>query len=452
MKKVNLLLLGALSFVALASCTNNSTENVSSNEESSKEEANPLEVALKAAKAEKIAIKGNVTHSYHYDNVALSTKDVTRESTFTTSFTNDAWNLANLDSGKGKVTTYVTYFKDENGFLSEEYLEADNTIGLAPVLTNGAKELFSAKYENPFNFISLDDFTLEGETYVLSGEKANLFVARVFNEAFTGGKITFTIADGTFSSIAGTDFASSDYLYAKEDAYGREKGLAFDAKLLYASSIHHINVESEKNNTALETALDATEALNFRIQNGTSASYMGFDAYFDGTNILATFNVGATSPSDDDMYFTPGDDGLMDLYFYSSKTSSWVALEDSEYANEIYLYPATYEDIAPKMYEVSANLFTKSSNSNTIYNSVSNGTKYIGKYFISTLYDHIGYSQELFRNSLVSFQLSNVTTNSFDIAVKSSYSGSGYTVNSDAYFQVSNIGKCHIPYKVTINK
>ncbi len=451
MKKINILMLGTLSLVLLSGCDNNdsSTKVEDESQTSSVEETNPLEVALKAAQAEKVSIKGTVVHTYHYNNPSLSTKDVERDSSFTVSFQEDAWNFANLDSGSGKTRTYVTYFKDEYGFLSEEYLEADNTIGLAPVLTNGSKELFASKYENPFNLLSVDDFVKEGETYILSDKKAEMFVSHAFNEAFVNGKIIFTVSEGTFSSIIGSDFVSSDYLYAKEDAYGRDKGLSFEGEVLYASSIHHISTEKDKGNTNLETALAETEWGNFRIQNGTSATSMGFDVYFDGTNILATFNVGAKTPSEDDMYFTPGDDGLLDLYLYSEKTSSWVALEDSEFAGEIYLYPTTYEEMAPKMYEVSANVFSKSSYSNA-YSSVSTGTKYIGKYFISTLYDHIGYSQELFRNSLVSFQLSNITTNSFDIAVKSSYSGSGYTVNSDAYFQVSDIGTCRIPYKVTL--
>lgn len=458
MKKTNILMLGSLSFIVLAGCTNNVTssseDSPSSVEESSTSiEVDPLETALKDAKTNKIAISGKSTHTYYYGSVAISTKDVTRTSTFTTSFEDDAWTFSNLDSGIGKVTNYTSHFKDDDGFLAEEYIEGDNSVVLVPTLsTDGGRQLFAPKYENPFKLLSAEDFSVDGDCYILSGEKAQLFVARVFDEAFSDGSLKFTIKDEKFSSISAEGFVSSDYLYAKEDSFAREKGLSFEANITKATKIYHISSEKEKNFETLQTALDATSSGKFRIQNGSSVSSMGFDAYFDGTNILATFNVGATSPSDEDMYFTPGEDGTLNLYIYSSNKSSWVPLEDTDYAGEIYNYPMTYDEIAPKMYEVSADIFNKSSYSNGCYNTASNATKYVGKYFVSMLYDQIGYPEELFRNSVSSFQLSNITTNSFDIAVVSSYGGTGYTVTSDFYLQVSSIGKCHIPYKVTINK
>ncbi len=455
MKKSKLLMLSALALGALARCTEKGSTPASSEEvaESSSsesiEEANPLEMALEAAQAEKLALTGKLTHTYHYENVMVAERDVTRKSTITTSFEKDAWNLSTLDDGIGNKTYYTTYFKDEDGFLSSEYLEADNTIGIVPVLTYGTKELFDAKYQNPFQLLNVADFTKDGDKYTLTGAKAQMFVAHTLNESYAGGSITFTITEGAFSAISATDFKVNDYLYTSSDAYARETTVSFELAIGTKTSIHHLSVQNDKGYSDLETALKAAEGGKFHIKNGSSATDMGFEAYFDGTNIFATFNVGGTSAEDFDMYLTPADDGKLDLYMYDG--SKWITGE--EYSEgEMYIERFSYDDLAPKMHEVSSNIFSKSKYSST-YSVLTDGLQYIGEYFVSYIYDALNLSSmESLRHNVSSLQLSNVSTTGFDIAIASVINGSGYQTKSNAYLQISEIGTCTLPFAISIGE
>ena len=459
MKKSKLLMLSAFALGVLASCgenTNSSSNTLPSSEEvvsssSDTIEADPLETALKAAQADDISLKGKMTHKYHYDNVMVSQRDVTRDSTITVSYEKNAWSIATLDSGVGNKTYYTSYFKDDDGSLAKEYINVDNSITLVPVLTYGTKELFDPKYQNPFKQLSVSDFVKEGDTYTISGEKSQMFVSHLIDETYGEGKVSFSIEDGVFTSIVGSNFIIDDYLYTSSDAFARETEVSFEVTFGTNPSISHLATLKDKGYTDLETALKAAENGKFHIKNGTAEGSMGFEAYFDGTNILATFNVGGTSAEDFDMYLTPGDDGNLKLYIYNGSTSTWV--ENSYEGEEMTLADeVTYAQLAPKMYEVSSNIFSKSSYSET-YSTVDNATQYVGKYFVSELYEYLGLStMECLRNTVSSFQLSNVTATGFNIAAKSTIEGSGFKVSTSAYFEVSEIGTCTLPYTITIGE
>ncbi len=448
MKRKQLSVLATLILVggALASCQDKTSSSSSSSEASSSSSAvtNSLEMALTDAKADNVLLSGSIKHTYDYDNASLKTRHTDRTSTYKVSFEKSAWSTETLDSGVGTVPYYSSYFKDEGGYLSTEYLNYDNTIVLKPVLTAGVKELFDAKYENPFKLLSESDFVKSGEKYTLSGDKAQMFVSHAFDEAFDGGTITFTVENNKFTTISGADFTTNDYLYASNGSFARTKALEFELTFGGTTSIYHESAEKDKGYTTLATALKATEAKNFRIRMGSTADDVVLDVYFVDGTILASFGIGATEPSESDLYLTPDKDGMLQGKVYGGSDLGW--LDSSEF--EMFTESTTFDNLAPKFWQVSSNVFNKSSYSDSeTYTSVSNGTRYLGENFFTKFFEYYPLtSYESFRVSLSTLTLTNVTETSFTMSGSAYTKGNGFEVRESTTMIVDQIGTCKLPY------
>lgn len=400
--------------------------------------------ALKAMDEAEFALTGDVTHSYSYANPMVKKNDNTRKSTMTTSFTPNSWSNTTLDEGDDSIPYSVSYFKDEGGYLSTEYTKYDNTIGLTPILNYGVKELFDVRFENPFHLLTEDDFTLVDGVYSVSGSAAAMFVDHVFDEAYSEGTLEFTIENNAFVSVKGIGFEVDDYLIGSSDVFDRHKTLEFNLTVTDEVSTYHIEPEAEKKNTALERLFTAAKNKKFRVSNGGSLSSMGFQAYFDGEAIFATFSLGDyTEPQDFDFLLKPDSEGILQFQYYAD--GEWV---DNNYEEtEMYRYPTTYDVLCPDLGSVNANVFDATTSST--YDPSVNAVKFIGRNFVSQLYDYLNLStMDCFRNSLTGFQISNVTDTSFACHAASTYNGNGFTVKTENYLIFDQIGTCELPYNL----
>lgn len=403
--------------------------------------------ALTAIDKADFALTGDITHYYTYSNPMIKKNDTSRKSTITTSFTSDSWSNTTLDEGDDSIPYSISYFKDEGGYLCTEYTKFDNTIGLTPILNYGVKELFDVRFENPFHLMEEADFTLADGVYTVTGDSAAMFVNHVFDEAFAKGTLEFTIQNDAFASVKGSGFEVDDYLIDSNDVFDRHKSLEFELTFTDKVSTYHIEKEEEKNNTALETLFTAAKTKKFRVSNGGSLDNMGFQAYFDGEAILATFYVDNTEgPQDFDLLLKPDANSILQLQYYAE--GSWIDNDPAE--TDMYAYPATYDFLCPDIGSVDPDVFdaTKTTTATTYDPSV-NAVKYIGANFVSYIYDYLNLSpMECFRNSLSGFQISNVTDTSFTCHAQSNYSGNGFNVKTDNYLVFDQIGTCELPFNL----
>ena len=172
MKKTLFLIMPFL-VLALGSCSKPSTELPSDEDSKQQDTQEEVKPSLSEALSKMLLgfkASGSLDRDIHYLNQFYQSNDqvVTFDASYT--FAEDAFQSKLLrTSDEDSEPTYVTYFKDDSGLLCEEYLKADNTVGLMPLRdTYGAVRTYSNEVINPFLFVQdeslftkVDDTTLK---------------------------------------------------------------------------------------------------------------------------------------------------------------------------------------------------------------------------------------------------------------------------------------------------
>ena len=198
------------------------SSSISSVEDSSSsvEEENSLETALEKAKHD-ITISGTSNKIRTFKNPYYISGNTDYDSEDLITFGSRAYDrLSTREDGE---TTDITYYKDEVGFLCEEYLTYKNEIGLVPVTDSlGNRTLFADSYSNPFLNLQVEDFEqVDESTYKISGDASSVFISHLLQEEVRGD-IYFTLVDEDITTIyadnlQGTENYVSTSTYTKVD-------------------------------------------------------------------------------------------------------------------------------------------------------------------------------------------------------------------------------------------
>ena len=199
--------------------------------------------------------------------------------------------------------TSGTYFADESGYLYNEYLTNENTIGKKYVYDEFNKvTLSAAAFDNPFIYINSEDFTkVDDLTYTLSNDKLSFIFYRLCGFYSLGtanppkeNKVTVNknneITKIKYSPdtryVSEYNSSTDSYIY-----YTIEQ--TFDFYILNEGKDNLTHIETlpskELENIELKNAFDAFDGTNvtlnasYKSDNSTKISYR--DIYYDSTNV-----------------------------------------------------------------------------------------------------------------------------------------------------------------------
>lgn len=169
--------------LGLGSCSKSNTELPSDTDGKQQGTQEEVKRSLSKALSQMLSgfkASGSLDRDIHYLNLFYQSNDqvVTFDASYT--FAEDAFESKLLrTSDENSEPTYVTYFKDEDGLLCEEYLKANNTIGLMPLRdTYGAVRTYYNEVINPFLFVKNESLfkKVDDTTFTLEGDSATDFI------------------------------------------------------------------------------------------------------------------------------------------------------------------------------------------------------------------------------------------------------------------------------------
>lgn len=351
---------------------------------------------------------------------------------------------------------FTTYFKDEKGLLCEEYLKADNTVGLMPLRdTYGYAKVYSSNVINPFVFLKDEtSFTkIDDNTFEVTGEVAGEFIYYLTSENTSSGTVTFTISDDskltsfTIASAIEDSFLISSGTYTPRTITVTGE---FTVKTTDLTIENRLTAEPEKSqNEALQTFLDSLDKRNVKLttyldkEDPMGASTIPY--YFKDNMILMPFaSMGLTdTPADFDMVLVENEEKLMDLYFYME--GEWV-INDPEMM-EMYYNKVPYETIAPLLNGINANIFDYDEETFT-YVAKESAVKTLGQYFVPRFTDNINLiAMDDLCYSCVNVEMT-LETKYATVWIDSNYSNGGLSVTGSTGFIIEQDGT--FPYEVTI--
>ena len=271
----------------------------------------------------------------------------------------------------------TTCFEGEDGYAYYYGLNYDNTIVSYPVLDKtGVEHMnFAYYYLNPFNYILGKDFIkVEGkeDTYTLNKGKAAFFASNVLGDvdpAFFGviNEIEFVIKDYELKSIkvipdiaydSQTDYETWETIY-----YYLDQVALFEVKNAGTNEVKKPDTRKTiAEHAALQSAFDKFSSKNFtarlHIENtrdGEANGTVDTTYYYDGTNLyFTTFDNDKANKGDILFYQYEGEEFLSILSYdldedeFTKKAAGSLSSMDNTFK---------YNDIAPKISEVKAEIF-----------------------------------------------------------------------------------------------
>ena len=303
MKQIKLISLGLASLL-LFSC---SSSNVSS--------LSPLDESLNKLRAG-FQFEGSLVQERTFykdssftkvDQTVRDESETRSESNFFFTFQKDGFSriVTVYDYNYKDFVPYTsgTYFADESGYLYNEYLTNENTIGKKYVYDEFNKvTLSAAAFDNPFIYINSEDFTkVDDLTYTLSNDKLSFIFYRLCGFYSLGtanppkeNKVTVNknneITKIKYSPdtryVSEYNSSTDSYVY-----YTIEQ--TFDFYILNEGKDNLTHIETlpskELENIELKNAFDAFDGTNvtlnasYKSDNTTKISYR--DIYYDSTNV-----------------------------------------------------------------------------------------------------------------------------------------------------------------------
>lgn len=458
--KKRLFLIMPFLVLGLGSCSKSNTElpsDTDGKQQGTQEEVKPSLSKALSQMLSGFKASGSLDREIHYLNQFYQSNDqvVTFDASYT--FAEDAFESKLLrTSDENSEPTYVTYFKDEDGLLCEEFLKADNTIGLMPLRdTYGAVRTYSNEVINPFLFVQNESLfkKVDDTTFTLEGDSATDFIYYLTDDATVDGIVTFKIStDSVLSSI--------EIKGASEDSFLISSG-TFTPRVITVSGTFTFSTtdltienrlepeETKTSNSSLKEFLDSLDKHNLKLttyldeadpQGSATIPY-----YFkDDMILLPMGGMGiSTEPQDMDLLFVENDEGTMDLYIYLSG----VWMENDPEMMEWYYTKETFDDLAPLVSGVSADIFTLDSETQSFVAN-EKATKTLGQYFVPRVTDALS----LMAMDDLCYSCTDVTLTLMEgmatVFIDSSYSNGGLSVTGSTGFIIEKDGT--FPYEITL--
>ena len=278
--------------------------------------------------------------------------------------------------------TSGTYFADESGYLYNEYLTNENTIGKKYVYDEFNKvTLSAAAFDNPFIYINSEDFTkVDDLTYTLSNDKLSFIFYRLCGFYSLGtanppkeNKVTVN-KNNEITKIK----------YSPDTRYVSEYNSSTDSYVYYTieqtfdfyilnegkDNLSHIETlpSKELENIELKNAFDAFDGTNvtlnasYKSDNSTKISYR--DIYYDSTNVYVKqyTNEGEGNASsldkENDYCLTINEStSKYEARIYDENLKEWIPSNKTKFG-KINQDKYDYSSLIPKISSTSVDLFT----------------------------------------------------------------------------------------------
>lgn len=429
------------------------------NEEDEKEETKPsISEAIKGVLSGFNA-SGKLSRDIYYKNQYYQSNNQVVNFDASYTFVEDAFQSKLTRESTEEETfdpTFVTYFKNEDGLLCEEYLKADNTIGLMPIRdTYGTAKIYANTVINPFVFIDEEsDFSkIDDNTFEVSGSIAGEFIYYLTSENTMNGTVTFNISDDSkLTSIAIKSAIVDSYLISSGTYTPRETTINGEFKINTDELTieNRLSPENEKTeNSSLKEFLNSLDNRNVKLTTYLDKTdpigQSTIPYYFKDNMILMPLSSLGLSdtPEEFDLVFVENDDKLMDLYYYME--GEWV-INDPE-VMEMYYTRVPYDTVAPILSGINANIFDYNSETFT-YTAVKSAVKTLGQYFVPRFTDNTN----LMAMDDLCYSCSNIeitVENKYStVWIDSNYSNGGLSVKGSTGFIIEQDGT--FPYEVNI--
>lgn len=291
-----------------------------------------------------------------------------------------------LEDGSEQVYFNNKVFQGEDGYAYYYDLNYDNKVTKFPFLSSsGEKVNFGYYCLNPFSYLKVEDFIkVDGKenTYTLSNDKASVFSANVFGDidaAFYDvlESIEFVV-DGTtlksFTIVPSSVYDMAiDYETWTEVYYYLEQIATFEVKDIATATVSKPSSRQVTSNREeldkLQAAFDKYSANNYTINMKIqySGDYEGVVSYatyyYTGEHLYYSRQENQTTPNaeTDILLYDNGGEFLVP-YGYSDEDSENEVVFTERAASSFKGYSTkykqyTYEDVNPKISDVSADLF-----------------------------------------------------------------------------------------------
>ena len=287
--------------------------------------------------------------------------------------------IVTMDEGYGKeLIINNQVFEGTDGYAYFYDLEYDNTIGKYPIMDiqTGAKVNFGYYCLNPFDYLLVEDFIRVSEnTYTLNKGKAAFFAANIFGQvdpAFNRviDSCEFVLEGSTLKSFKflpqETHAQYTDYEELKAVYYFAENIATFEVTKIGAQAIvpKPQPKEVKPEHEALQNAFSKFAAKNFTTylyidyvdEYGDKLGENHLYYYYDGEALYFSATEDQSEPdSTNDMYLKPNANGL-------------ISIDGVQ---------VTYDQLVPKISEVSAAIFNYDSKKD-VYSICDELVGYIG--------------------------------------------------------------------------
>ena len=281
-----------------------------------------------------------------------------------------------VEGGENALVYDNQLYEGEDGYTYYNALNYDNTIQGFPLLTySGQKIAFAYAYLNPFHYLVAEDFIeVEGKenTYTLNKAKGTFFSSCVLSDidiAFSDivDTIEFVVEDYQMKSIKVIPYDDVDetlnYETFEVKYYKISQVATLDVKDVGVASINIPSVkETKDSHAALQGALDKfkgnnyTATLDVEITTDSANKKGTYTYYYDGSSLYITAGQDQTEPQASDilLYQYEGEEYLTPLMYdaASSKFTKDAAESLKEMDGVL-----KYNDVAPKVSEVRAEIF-----------------------------------------------------------------------------------------------
>lgn len=406
----------------------------------------PLDEALSKLQSD-ICLTGSSTKKREFSSPAYSQNNTEFTSEDKLTILEDKYELVS-ERNDGETTTRKGY-KDEDGFVAEQYLTYQNKVALKPIVDGmGDKMIYDNEYGNPFLDLTIDDLEKESDNvYKIAEDKVLTFCHKLLGEDVKG-EVKLTYTDGNFTKITAENLTNDTFFVSTQSYTPLKITLSFE--YTFNSTITPIadSVTAATNeNPELQSALDGLKD-GFRFNN-LSDGEVTMSTFFNGTEALfQMMSPGATSPSMLDMYLVANDEDTMDLYVYMDESTGFI-LNNPE-GMDMYYEKVSYDYLVSDIQNLSAAVFKKTDT--YTYVPEESAISRIGEYIIPGIYDALNLSSyEELRYATNELKVTLVDETTINFEYKAVLKTTATTATITAAFQFAEIGECELPYQPTIS-
>lgn len=383
-----------------------------------------------------------VENNFKYDISNISGKDARIKETVT------------AISGGEMSRSSIEYVKDENGYVATEVLDYSNTIIDKKVAGNA---IYDVEFANPFSLISIEDFTLENDYYLLNSRKNDIFLKYLLGINYEIDNVKFYFTNEEFEkiTISSVDYENT-YLDLNINQY-IPVNISYETEVTLSNigttAIEGKKVLESRNSDKEEALQKAFEQIgtNFTIiLNEHDRDYEpnhDYDTvwYFNGEDAVYHQQTMGDTRKSYDLYYKTDEafpDGKLRYFDYDETTATWNYVEPV-YSQSYNSAPKTYEWFLPKFSTVSPLVFDFVEEENKYVVTNTDVLGYIGNAFLPG-----AYSISYFTNGAGDKCEIELTTDGKikNITVGYYYEDSqGFPLWRDFDLQFLNIGKTTIP-------